>query len=390
MKFYQKIQLLIVNIIIEIFNFILSVLNKILFKKFNFQPRNILIYKIGNIGDIVCAVPSFIAIRKNFPDSKITLLTSPGGREMVGAKELLNGTWYLDEMKVYYSDNIDSWRKKKEFIKNLRENNYNLFIQLPDDLANFRTLFRNMIFARLLGIKSAFGFKIRTIQAFKKTQVDYSFKKNEVENLLDILSENGIRYEKIEFGFNIDEGIENRIASLLRGNFGFDYEKELIIAMSPAGKREANKWPVERYQKLTSYLIERYNAKIVIVGGNSELEYAKIIKNGFSDKDVLILAGKLNLLETIEFFKKCLFLISNDTGTAHMAASVNLPIVGIYGVRNVFGSWFPYGKKHKIIYHKFINCDYRDENCIKKSTILVSLKEMVSACNQIIEELKNY
>ena len=98
----------------------------------------------------------------------------------------------------------------------------------------------------------------------------------------------------------------------------------------------------------------------------------------------MVLTGKLNLLETMEFFKKCSFMISNDTGAIHMAAAVGLPIVGIYSIRDIFGSWFPFGNNHKILYHKFLDCDYKNENCIKKSVDLISIKEVEKSCDKII------
>ena len=130
-----KIQLLIVNFWIKWLNFWLKFFQRILFPKLKKTLQNILIYKIGNIGDIVCAVPSFIAIRRAYPEAKITLLTSPGQEGAIGAKELLMGVWYLDELKVYYAEDIDSWRKKINFIRDLRKEHYDLFIQIPDDLA---------------------------------------------------------------------------------------------------------------------------------------------------------------------------------------------------------------------------------------------------------------
>jgi len=384
----KRIQLKIVLLTTAFLNFGLNIFKFILFPIKIKNPQNILIYKIGNIGDIICAVPSFIAIRRAYSEAKITLLTSPGDRNAIGAKELLNGAWYFDEMKIYYSDEINSGNKKTEFVKNLKKNNYDLFIQFPDDLADFRTLLRNLFFAKLIGVKSVFGFKIRTIQLFKKTQVDYSFKKTEVDNLLNILEENGIKLGKIEFNFPISESAKNKVRNLLVKSFGPSYKNETIIAVSPAGKRGANKWSVEQYKKLALYLKDKYNAKIAVIGGKSETESAKTIISGLSEKDAVVLAGELSPLETIEFLKQCSFLISNDTGAAHMAAAVSLSVVGIYGIRNVFGSWFPYGKNHKIIYYKFLNCDYRTENCIMKSVKMVEFKEVADACDKILKNLK--
>ena len=70
--------------------------------------QKICIYKIGNIGDIVCSIPAMQKIRKAYPMSHITLVTSPGKRGMPGGKEILGNADWLDEIIIYYSDDLDS------------------------------------------------------------------------------------------------------------------------------------------------------------------------------------------------------------------------------------------------------------------------------------------
>lgn len=383
-----KIQSSIVDFLIKWLNFWLSFFQEILFKKLKSIPQNILIYKIGNIGDIVCVVPALIAIRRFYPNSKITLLTSPGEKGVLGAKELLSGAWYLDNLETYYAEDIDSLKRKINFAKKLRENKYDLFIQLPDDLVNFRTLFRNMIFTKLIGAKSAFGFKIRTIQLFKKTQVDHLLQETEVESLLNLLRENSIGKGKIEYDFNISEQQKKHINDILNQKFGNFKKSDIIVAISAGGKKESNQWPRERFKEVVEYLCKKYNAKIVIIGGGADVFQAKVIAQNLENKDYLIAAGEIGILETIELLKRCSFLISNSTGTIHLATAVGLPAIGIYGVRDVFGRWFPYGQQHKILYHKFIDCNYKKEECIKRSIELISVEEVISVCERIIKEIK--
>ena len=385
-SFNKKNQLLAVKLWINWLNFWLNFFRTLLFRKLKSASKNILIYKIGNIGDIVCAVPAIIAIRKNFPEAKIALLTSPGKIEASGAKELLEKAWYVDELKVYYGADIDSWQKKKKLVGDLKKNRYDLFIQLPDDLANFRTLFRNMIFAKLIGVKSAFGFKIRTIQLFKKTQVDYTTQKTEVESLLDLLKENSIKVGEAEFDFNISDEHKNKVKKLLEEKWDRIDKKEIIVVISPGGKRETNQWPIERFAGIAEYLQEKYGAKILIVGGPGDIPKAEIMKKGLNNSGVLVTVGKLELLETLELLKYCSFLIANSTGTMHLAAAVGMPAVCLFTTRDVFGRWFPYGKNHKILYHKFTDCNYKKEECIKKSIEMISVEEVISACDKLIKK----
>lgn len=387
LPFLEQIRLFIVYQTTRGLNSILFSLNRLLFKPVGKNPRNVLIYKVGNIGDIICAVPAFIAIRRFYPETKITLLTSPGKFGSLGAKELLDGVRYLDDLEIYYSEDIDSWEKKINFAKKLREKNYDLFIHLSDDLADFRTLLRNMIFAKAVGVKSAFGFKIRTIQLFKKTQVDYTTQKTEVESLLDLLKENGIETNKVEYDFNVSAEQKNKVKKLLKEKWPRLNSKIPVVAISAGGKRETNQWPIERFAESAKYLNDKYDAKIIVVGGKNDVKKAEIIKTAVGGKNALVVAGELDFMETFEILKHCSFLISNSTGNIHLAAAAGIPAIGLYGVRDIFGRWFPYGSKHKILYHKFLDCDYRKEDCIKKSIEMISVEEAKNACGELMENI---
>jgi heptosyltransferase-3 len=381
-----RLELLLVHAYTRWLNFLLDSLCRLMWLDRKTQARNILIYKIGNIGDITCAIPAFIAIRKRFPDSRMTLLSSPGKRGSFGAKELLADVPYFDDMTIYYTEDFATWQQKKEFIKSLRSKKFDLFIQLPEDIAKFRTLMRNMLFAKTLGVCRAFGFTIRTIRLFKKTQIDFTTNKTEVESLLELLRTHGIWSDAAEFGFNISEGIKQKIHHLLTADTSIRHAL-FIVALSPGSKRETNRWPAERFTKTAKYLIEKYNAYIVILGGAGDVALGETIGRQLPEDHFSNQCGKLELLETVEFLRHSSLIIANSTGTIHLAAAVGTPAVGIYGVRDIFNRWFPYGPQHHVLYHKFLNCNYNKEECIKKSIDRVTVSEVEAACDDVLEKI---
>ena len=162
-----------------------------------------------------------------------------------------------------------------------------------------------------------------------------------------------------------------------------------MVVLNPGGKREANRWPSERFGEIGRYLQKKYNAKIIIIGGKDDIPRAETIQEFLSPAKTLILANQLELLEIIELLKKASFLISNDTGAIHMAAAVGLPIIGLYCVRNVFNRWLPSGPNNQMIFHKFMNCDYKKEECIKKSIDIISVDEVKIACDRTMNRLKS-
>lgn len=382
----QRFELVVADLSLRFFNGLLRLLAWLSFRRLRQSPQKILVYKLGNIGDVVCAVPSFNAIRKNYPKAEITLLSSPGRRGAPGASELLKYSPSFDRQRIYYSDEINSFSGIKNLWRELRLEKFDLFIQLPDDWANFRTLARNIIFAKTIGVRSAFGFFLRTSNLFKKTQVDWRpLQKNEVESLLAILSANGVIADEPDFDFG-DTSIEKEIAeNFLREKFGGIQDK--LIGFNLGAKRPANQWGDNNFLQVAAYLQEKHGFSLIFFGGLGEKERNDKLIELLPWRDrAFNLAGTADLLTSRELMKKCIFLVSNDTGAAHLAASVGVPVVGIYNLRNILGKWFPYGKNNKIVFHRFATCDYHQEECLEKSLRSVTIEEVLAACRDLLKK----
>ena len=107
-------------------NLLLDLLKSCLFGRRRIPPgvKRVLIFRTGNIGDIVCAVPSIFAIRKNFPDARIVLVSSPGAKGGIGAEELLRGADFLNDLLIYYNNDIKDLRGKLNLVRRLRSGGF--------------------------------------------------------------------------------------------------------------------------------------------------------------------------------------------------------------------------------------------------------------------------
>src|SRR6202166_5172220 len=112
------------------------------------DAKRVCIYRIGNIGDTACAIPAMYAIRRAYPAAHLTLVTSPGKLGSVGARELLEGVSWIDEIVVYHAEDIATARGRLELVRNLRARKFDVWIELSVVAAPLLTLFRNLIAAR--------------------------------------------------------------------------------------------------------------------------------------------------------------------------------------------------------------------------------------------------
>ena len=388
--FLDRCKLFVVRFFIILFNALLAFFERLLFCPQRGAPKNILILKVGNIGDIVCAIPVFIAVRRTYPCARITLLTSPGKKGIPGAADLLQGAWYLDALKAYHSGDISTFRGLFRFLRVLRAERYDLFIHVPPhEWTRFRTMVRNMIFARLLGVRSAFGFRVRVIiNLFRKAQVDYVAGKRETDSLLDMMRSKGIRAEAAEFDLPIPPSAEEKVERILRDTWG-DYRNHPVVAIHSGTKANfpEKRWLPERFGAVARHLVNTHNARIVILGSKDDLPDASIISGYLCDQHCLITAGTLSLIESVALIKRCSFLLCIDGGLMHLAAAMGKPTVALFSIINILGNWFPYGGNHEIVFHRFLDCNYRRASCIRKSMELISASEVKTACDRVIARL---
>ena len=76
--------------------------------------------------------------------------------------------------------------------------------------------------------------------------------------------------------------------------------------------------------------------------------------------DVLDLSGRTDLLVLTAAMKKCDVIVSNDTGTMHLASAAGVPVVGI------FGSTDP-GRTSPLGPHAIVRSDVRCSPCFRRT-----------------------
>jgi ADP-heptose:LPS heptosyltransferase len=349
--FSPKIQAKILTIPYRFANHFLEIIRKFLWiRKRPIQATRVCIYKIGNIGDIVCAIPSMFRIRQAYPNSHLTLLTSPGNRGMLGAKELLADADWLDEIIVYYSDEIDNKKKTIKWLRDLRKKKFDAWIELPNDLVTMKSTIRNMLLARFACKNWAYGWRINTIKWATRAQSEYLSFPNEVERNLSILARAGINGADRNFPLPIKKSHRQFVDSLFQNN---GLKDSSLAALAPGAKRSTNLWPLDRFAEVGDYLVANGFQVLLLGGKNDEVLCQQIVDR--MRRGGVNLAGKSSLLETSEILKRCQLLVCNDSGVQHLSSAVKTPCISIFSYRDMKGKWRPYGDQN-IVLQKWVEC----------------------------------
>ncbi len=360
------------------------------------MKKNILIYQIGSIGDTIISLPTINAIMRHFDkDSRFVLLHETNPNLRTSPRDVLNH-YLIDEFIAYENKAsifgrifvlIKLWRKVL-----LCHFDYVVYVLPCERLAY--SIKRDKFFFKSCNIKNLIGF-----HAFSKSELypidksGYPLQVNrEALGRLLRIEKDGIDIS-IEREFDlplikIPEEVNLKVTNWLKKNRVRN--RVPLIAICPGAKQSANIWPLANFEKLGKMLISDLNVEIIIVGGISEKNLASyLISNWNSGIDA---TGLFSVIESTSIFNKCDLLIGLDTGTTHMAASVGTKCLTIFGERDNFGRWEPFGFENEIVKAKvpcagcrLSVCNIKEHYCME----LISVEEVYRGALKMISKICN-
>jgi heptosyltransferase-2 len=326
------------------------------------------------IGDCIMFLPALRALKDNCPGEKIFLVS----------KHYLSGVFRnLDEI-----DEIITIPDKAGF-RNLfgaaaRLKNYRIEAGIL-----FTNSFNSALLFRLAGIKKLTGYN-KDLRGFLLSE-RLKFPGNEDKNhhvlfYRDIVE--AFTGKKIEKKFSeelVISGKEKKeVAALLVSRFAVNLSKTIIGISPSAAFGSAKQWPPERFAELLQR-IRRYNreCEILLFGSGQEREKtARLVAQAGSGK-IYNLAGELTLREAITAVSLCNLFISNDSGLMHVASSLRIPLIALFGP-TLPHKTSPLFREAAVLHYPVAcaPCKHRDcpldHRCMKAITV-----------DEVYEELKN-
>jgi heptosyltransferase-1 len=307
--------------------------------------RSILVLRIGTVGDFVVALPALAAIRKRFPDSRITLLTSAGAPGAPGAQDLIRPGHLVDSLIVYHRTEMTTWAARKRLVRRIRGERFDLFVEIPNTLAGFRHAMESMVLARLSGCRYGAGFEAAACRLFPRTQSLYRPFQRESDRIFDSLA-NDLDLKRTDTGrLAVSEADRSFVRELLKRN---GLTGRAIIVMHVGAKRPANRWFEDRFAEVADAVQERHDIRVLLTGAESELERVNQVRARMKTEPV-VLCGELQLLQLAALLEQACLYVGNDTGPMHIAAAMGTPTVAIFSARDFPVQWFPNGTGHVVL-----------------------------------------
>jgi len=347
--------------------------------------RRILIYRCGALGDTIVALPAINAIRRQFPNAYVVLMTANEGTEKVCADAVLHDFGTIDAFLTYQRRDLwDPWRLRRLLARFLAQR-IDLAVHLGSDQNSTLRRWRDRLCFRFAGIRRFVGCRSRKATFFGPLKRDRVTYPSEVMRMLQEIRRQGIGDGAVRFDLPIAPRHVARIDAVL-SEAGVDGSRPLV-GLCPGSKQAAKRWPLDRYREIGRRLIEDGGANVLIVGGGEEAAAGRLIGERWRAGPWVNLAERLDWLASAEALRRCTLYVGNDTGAMHIAAAVGTRCLGVFAARDVVGAWYPFGENHTVI-RKNVAC----QNCFLSACTRehlrcltdISVDEVWTACRRML------
>ena len=303
--------------------------------------KKILVVRYRFIGDMILTIPFLRNLRYAYPDAQIDMLVAPNSGEVIENCPYVNNFIYFDTNRKHKYEQGKGKRKTFwHYVKELRKSKYDKAYVLKRSFSSAALCF-------LAGIKERIGYDTEKRGFLLTKKVDYNNEKHESLCFLDVLEAEGKKIQDTHLENWINEENTNKVLSLFeKYNVNKDIAKAVV---NVTATNEGKVWDLNNYIKVIEYLSNAKNVQVIFIGAPSDKEiYEKIEYPQELKIRPVNLCGEVNIKDSLALLKEVDFIIGNDSGNLHMAASVGTPVIGIYGPMP-FEKWKALGEKNILI-----------------------------------------
>ena len=272
---------------------------------------NILIVRLGALGDVVHAIPAAAALRRAFPSAQIDWLVEAKHRAIVDLVSVVDRTVAIEH------PTFQGWSAA---VRALRGTRYDLAIDLQG-------LLKSAVLARASGAARVVGFSIWHLR--EKTARPFYSDVREAEgghviaSNLRLLEAAGVHDTAISFPLR---AVPSPAVDALRARIGSDARFALI---NPGAAWPNKRWPPDRFGQIAAFVQEACGLTPVVLWGPGEEVLAKGVIDASAGRAVLAPPSSIGDLPALA--RAAAVVVSGDTGPLHIATAVGTPVVALFG-----------------------------------------------------------
>jgi ADP-heptose:LPS heptosyltransferase len=288
--------------------------------KFKEVPKTIAIFRALQLGDLLCTVPAFRALRSAFPEAHITLIGLPWAKGFTQ-----RFSHYLDDFiefqgwpglpeRDYTAQNIPG------FLQEMQSRCFDLALQMQGS-----GVITNPLTA-LFGAKDMAGYYLPgNFLPNEKSFLEYPEGEHEVHIFLRLMQFLGASEvsDQMEFPVRAEERVAFEHLRIQTG-----IETGRYVCLHPGARFVGRRWPAEKFALVGDHL-QKKGYQVILTGTKEEQPLTRAVSQNMR-QPALDLAGETDLGVLANLLADARLLVSNDTGVSHLAAALQVPSVILF------------------------------------------------------------
>jgi ADP-heptose:LPS heptosyltransferase len=278
------------------------------------EPKRIVIIRKDEIGDVILSIPLYEALKKRFPQSKISVIIG------ATAAQLLRNNPYIDKI-IEFNTSKSPISNFRNLIHILKSGKFDLGIDPKGSIVNIMAMWQAKI-ARRISYYNVSGGK-----PFLTDAIEYSDQVSEIDATFNLVKHLGVKKIAIPKIY-LTEKEENQADKFIKENLP---KKYICIYATPS--KRYKEWPLQRWRQLCEAFPEE---RFVFVGSRHDrFSLSPIlgkIRNAFF--------VEIDLRTLSRIFQKAKAIVAVDGGPMHLAWISNPKTIALFG-QNDITLWKP-------------------------------------------------
>ncbi|HLJ97677.1 MAG TPA: glycosyltransferase family 9 protein [Gemmataceae bacterium] len=303
-------------------------------------PRRVAVFRALQLGDLLCTIPAWRALRMALPQAEIMLVGLASARSLAA-----RFAHYLDEFCEFpgypgLPEQAPRGGDFPAFLTFMQAKQFDLVLQMHGN----GTITNPLI--GLFGARFAAGFFVPggycpDAQRF----LPYPIHEPEIWRHLRLLEFLGIPLQGHELEFPLREEDKEQLHALAEAE---QLSRQGYVCIHAGARAPARRWPPEHFAAVADGLASR-GFCTVLTGTAEEACVTRAVRDAMA-APVLDLTGKTNLGTLAALLDEAHVLICNDTGVSHLAAALRIPSVVIFHGISELQGWPPLNRQlHRVL-----------------------------------------
>lgn len=315
----------------------------------------ILVIQTSRFGDLLQTTPMLHVLRRRYPDASITVLSRYNVMEIykdnpdVDFVELFNIEEYTNRLLNNPGDLFNFYTELRDAVNRLNAMKFDLVINITHD--RFSTFLTYLVSSdEIKGMYLSSNNRLQILINgfwFLYLRCTSEFREAASFNLADIYKNTvgGDRDTRHLF-FNPDPDSKKTAENLLKQH-RYHNKQEHLIGFQLGTSNGRRRWPSKYFAELGNLLHKDQGTKVVLVGSKGEKKLGDEVASHMEEEPINLI-GKTDIPTLARVMGILSLLVTNDTGTMHLAEAVGTRCVALFfESANPFQTG-PYGSGHVI------------------------------------------